>query len=235
LSERILIMSADDFGRSPGINAGVIKARREGIVTSAGLMVRWPAAAEAATFARTNSGLSLGLHVDLGEWSYRDGTWITSYRRVATPGDRGAVEAEVQMQLEAFRRLVGSDPTHLDSHQHVHTRSPTDSVLCELGAELGVPVRHVTEEVRYCGDFYGQTEKEEPFHEAITAESLIELIRSLPPGTTEIGGHPALGDDSGTPYRGERELELGALCDPRVAAALRDEGIALRSFAEIAR
>src|SRR5437879_4472175 len=45
---RYLIVNADDFGRSPGVNRGIMSAYEHGIVTSASLMVRWPAAAEAA-------------------------------------------------------------------------------------------------------------------------------------------------------------------------------------------
>ncbi len=72
--ERGLIVNADDYGRSSGINRGVIKAHESGIVTSASLMVRWPAAVEAAEYCRDRPDLSLGLHVDLAEWVYVDGS-----------------------------------------------------------------------------------------------------------------------------------------------------------------
>ena len=49
IAQRYLIVNADDFGQSPGINRGVIEAHENGIVTSASLMVRWPAAAEPGT------------------------------------------------------------------------------------------------------------------------------------------------------------------------------------------
>jgi predicted glycoside hydrolase/deacetylase ChbG (UPF0249 family) len=64
--KRCLIITADDFGRSPGVNRGIIAASEGGIVTSASLMVRWPAAAGAA-YARERPDLALGLHFDLGE------------------------------------------------------------------------------------------------------------------------------------------------------------------------
>ena len=51
-SRRYVIINADDFGQSPGINRGVIQAHEQGLVTSASLMVRWPAAAEAAAYGR---------------------------------------------------------------------------------------------------------------------------------------------------------------------------------------
>src|SRR5262249_22921163 len=62
---RYLIVNADDFGRSAGVNRGIIQAHEQGIVTSASLMVHWPAAREAAEYGRGRPGLSLGLHFDL--------------------------------------------------------------------------------------------------------------------------------------------------------------------------
>ena len=67
VSTRYLIVNADDFGQSHGVNRGIMQAHRRGIVTSASLMVRWLAASEAAAYAREHPSLSLGLHVDLGE------------------------------------------------------------------------------------------------------------------------------------------------------------------------
>ncbi|HEU4340947.1 MAG TPA: ChbG/HpnK family deacetylase, partial [Candidatus Binatia bacterium] len=60
---KYLIVNADDFGQSHGINRGIITAYGDGIVTSASLMVRWPAAADAAAYARKQPGLSVGLHI----------------------------------------------------------------------------------------------------------------------------------------------------------------------------
>src|SRR5215831_10883983 len=105
-----LIVNADDFGQSPGVNRGVITAHRDGIVTSASLMVRWAAATSAATYARANRGLSVGLHVDLGEWAFRQGAWVPIYDVVPIE-DAAALASEVASQLAAFRRLIGEDPT----------------------------------------------------------------------------------------------------------------------------
>ncbi len=57
-----LIVNGDDFGRSPGINTAIIRAHREGVLTSASLMVNEPAASEAIALARQNPGLAVGLH-----------------------------------------------------------------------------------------------------------------------------------------------------------------------------
>src|SRR5260370_3831130 len=80
--KRYLIVNADDFGQSPGVNRGIIEAHERGIVTSASLMVRWPAAAEAAAYARLHPRLSVGLHLDFGEWVCRGGGWARPYQVV---------------------------------------------------------------------------------------------------------------------------------------------------------
>jgi predicted glycoside hydrolase/deacetylase ChbG (UPF0249 family) len=232
-AKRYLIVNADDFGQSPGVNQGIIEAHERGIVTSASLMVRWPAASEAAAYSQEHPDLSLGLHVDLGEWIYHDGTWASVYE-VAPLDDIRAVEDEVSRQLATFRHLVGQNPTHIDSHQHVHHGEPARSILAEIARKLAVPLRHYSPRVRYCGDFYGQTGKGEPLPDAITADKLINILAALPPGITELGCHPGQGNDMESMYRSERAEEVKALCDPRVRAAIAAEGIELRSFRSIA-
>jgi predicted glycoside hydrolase/deacetylase ChbG (UPF0249 family) len=102
---RRLIVNADDFGLSAGVNAGVVRAHREGIVTSASLMVRQPGTEAAVSAARDCPDLSLGLHFDLGEWEQRDGGWHPRYAWV-DDSDAGAVVAEFERQLTTYRALV---------------------------------------------------------------------------------------------------------------------------------
>jgi chitin disaccharide deacetylase len=224
---RVLVVNADDLGRSPSINAGIARAHERGIVTSASLMVRWPDAVAAAAYARRRPRLGVGLHLDLGEWTYGAGAWPARYE-VCDLGDAGAVEAEARTQLAAFRRLLGRDPTHLDSHQHVHRRPVVAEVAAALADELGVPLRH--RDAAYCGAFYGQGHDGLPCHEAIAAEHLAALVAGLAPGVTELACHPGEGGDADDDYAVERPLELAALCDPRVRDAVRRAGVALRPF-----
>jgi predicted glycoside hydrolase/deacetylase ChbG (UPF0249 family) len=230
--ERYLIVNADDFGQSPGVNRGIITAHERGIVTSASLMVRWPAAEEAADYARAHPRLAVGLHLDLGEWVCRGGEWAPLYE-VVRQDDAAAVADEVARQLAAFRRLVGRDPTHLDSHQHAHMQEPAKSLTVELAARLGVPLRDCDPVVRYCGGFYGQTADGTPLPEILTPEGLIAILGGLPPGVTELGCHPGEGDDLDTMYRRERAWEVETLCNGRVRAALAALGIELCSFASL--
>jgi chitin disaccharide deacetylase len=227
---RWLIVNADDLGLSAGVNAGIVEAHERGIVTSASLMVRADAAAAAADLARQQAGLAVGLHLDIAEWRFEAGEWRVGYERCA-PEDPAAVEAECRGQLDAFRQLIGDDPTHLDSHQHTHMSEPVASVAANLAAELGVALRG--RQVRYEGGFYGQTGKGEPYPEGIEPGHLVELIEALPPGWTEIGCHPSRCADTGSSYEAERELELRVLCDPGVSVAIERAGVSLRSFAEL--
>jgi chitin disaccharide deacetylase len=229
MAGRYLIVNADDFGLSPGVNRGVVAGHESGIVTSASLMVRGSAAGQAADYARARPALSVGLHFDFGEWGFRGGTWTAHYE-VVPPGDAAAVRAEAGRQLAAFRRLVGRDPTHLDSHQHVHRRGSARAVLEELGQDLGVPVRHLTPAIRYCGDFYGQDGEGNSYPKLVTAEALIALLDRLPDGLTELSCHPGDGGDLNTMYVKERAAEVATLCDPRVRAAVVELGIELVSF-----
>ena len=203
---RHVIVNADDFGQSAGVNRGIIEAHERGIVTSASLMVRWPQAAEAAAYGRSHPQFSLGLHFDLGEWGRRDGAWVMLYD-VGASADAAAVAREASRQLARFRELTGQEPTHLDSHQHVHRREPARSVLLDLADRLGVPLRHFNDRVTYCGDFYGQTKDGASFPEAISVESLVRTLQALPEGVTELACHPGLDEDLDSMYARERLAE----------------------------
>src|SRR5687767_5782519 len=172
---RELIVNADDFGMSEAVNAGIIRSHEHGIVTSASLMVRREAAPAAALYARAHPALSVGLHVDLGEWVCRNREWQPAYV-VAPLDDAEAIRTEVAAQLEAFRQLVGRDPTHLDSHQHVHRDEPAHGALAAFAAALDVPLRHYDARVQYCGRFYGQEKYGEANDAAIGVDALIAVL-----------------------------------------------------------
>lgn len=231
---RVLIVNADDFGQSPGVNEGVARAHEHGIVSSASLMVRWPAAAAAAEYGRAHPALSLGIHFDFSEWACHDGEWSPIYEVVQLE-DAAAVAGEVQRQLACFRQLVGRDPTHLDSHQHAHRREPVRSILRQLARELCVPLRSYSRRVRYYGGFYGQQSDGTPLPDFTSVEHLVQVLTDLQAGVTELGCHPALRVDLNTMYGAERLREVASLCDPRVRSALVELGIELRSFAEVGR
>ncbi|MEX0802236.1 MAG: ChbG/HpnK family deacetylase [Candidatus Binatia bacterium] len=229
-TDKYLIVNADDFGQSPGINRGIIEAHEHGIVTSASLMTRWGAAGEAAIYARQHPQLSVGLHLDLGEWIYRAGDWVPLYT-VIPVDDQLAVEREISRQLEVFHHLMGKHPVHINSHQHIHMREPVRSVALKVCHDLGIPLRNLCPEVHYFTKFYGQTAEGLPLPTHISLDWLIEILSTLlPAGWTVLTCHPGYVDDIKTMYRQERSEELRVLCNPRIQAVIDALGIKLCSF-----
>lgn len=226
---RILIVNADDFGQSSGVNRGIIRAHEHGIVTSASLMVRWPAAVEASVYAKAHSELAVGLHLDLGEWIFRSGEWSPLYQ-VVDMDDPSAIAGEVSRQLSEFHRLMERNPTHIDSHQHTHRHEPAHSAAAKAAKELGIPLRGFCSSIRYCGEFYGQGAGGALYPQGISVDNLLAILANLQPGVTELGCHPGEAGDLNTMYGSERGDEVKTLCDPRVRKTMCDLGIELASY-----
>lgn len=229
--DRSLIVNADDFGYSEGVNRGIVEAHERGIVTSASLMVDQPAADQAADYARSRPELSVGLHAQLRRWRVRRVSWRSPTDRERRLQEQAA--ADLRRQLDKFRELVGSDPTHLDSHRHRHRLQALRPVFIELAVELGVPLRQFDSSVGFCGDFYGQLDQGRPNSAAIEPQGLIEILDEVPEGVTELCSHPGYAEDLKTAYRLERAREVATLCDPSVRQAIDALGIKLISFRDV--
>lgn len=136
LAERRLVVTADDFGAHEAVNAAVIEAHRDGVLTAASLMVAAPAAAEAVEAARTLPQLGVGLHLVLVEGAPvlpreqvdrlvgPDGNFlpdmITIALRIAfDPTARRQMQAEVEAQFDAFA-ATGLPLDHVNAHKHFH-------------------------------------------------------------------------------------------------------------------
>ncbi|MDQ6913049.1 MAG: ChbG/HpnK family deacetylase [Verrucomicrobiota bacterium] len=234
IDERRVIVNADDFGLTDGINRGILEAHQTGIVTSSSLMVRYPAARQAAELAQTNPKLSVGLHFDIAEWRFRDGSWEVFYE-VVDAKNAAAVEVELQRQLALFQHLLGRAPTHLDSHQHLHKSEPAREILLQASEKLRVPLRACHSLVRHRGDFYGQTAEGLPFPGGISTARLSEIIRSVESGWTEIGCHPGYTNGLDSVYLIEREIELRVLCSAEIWRVLEEKKIELLSFRDFAQ
>lgn len=204
---KLLVVNADDFGLAHGVNDGIVDAHVNGIVTSTSLMVQRPAANEAAALAKACPELSIGLHFDDDEL------------------DAGReAEGEFHAQLELFRELVGREPTHVDSHHHVHARFL--DVFRSLAEPLGVPLRH-DGRVGYIGGFWGQPE---PSH--IGPAFLRQLVQAeAREGLNELACHPGrISDDLRSSYLQERAVELQTLTEPGLREELESLGVTLVSY-----
>lgn len=157
---RRLIVNADDFGRSPAINAAVLRAHRDGILTTASLMVNEPAVAEAVALARACPRLGVGLHLTLvcgraavpatAPPSLADAAgqlpahpvqagWRFFFRRDL----RAALRREIAAQFEAFAR-TGLPPDHVNGHLHLHLHPAVLPLVIELGGRHGLRAVRLT-------------------------------------------------------------------------------------------
>jgi len=227
-------VNADDFGQGPGVNRGIVAVHEQGIVTSASLMVRRPAAGDAALYGRSHPELSIGIHFELAEWKFCAGQWVL-LDRVVPLEDSHAIVAELERQLETFRNLTGRDPTHVDSHQHVHLRDTLKPLFTRAASGIGVPLRQCSDMVHYCGSFYGQSSEGVPDPNRISVAGLTSTLSALPEGITELGCHPGFANDLEAMYSGERAVEVVTLCAPQIRRALEVFGIQLCSFHDVMR
>ena len=150
-----LIVNADDFGLSPEVNAGIVRAHRDGILRSASLMVAEPAALPAAELARDNSGLDVGLHAvvcqgrsildssRLGTALNASGEFMDSpvgagMRYFFDRSLRAAMTDELRAQVERHLELVGY-LNHIDGHLNFHVHPLFADILVNLAVEYKVP------------------------------------------------------------------------------------------------
>jgi hopanoid biosynthesis associated protein HpnK len=150
---RHLVVNADDFGISRGVNRGIVEAHRAGLVTSASLMPNLPSAEDALTRAAICPDLGLGLHLtltagrplsdpdDVPSLVDPEGQFFVlgallgrlSLGRVRSDDLRRELTAQVEWALHH-----GLEPSHLDSHHHVHTHPRVAPIVIGLAREHGV-------------------------------------------------------------------------------------------------
>jgi chitin disaccharide deacetylase len=151
---RRLIVNADDFGRSASVNQAVIRAHREGILTTASLMVNEPASEEAAALAREHPRLGVGLHLTLlcghsalppekipglvnagSEFSNRPAT--AGFRYFFQRCLREPLRREIHAQFQKFR-AARLPLDHVNGHLHLHLHPTVFRILMADSGQLGV-------------------------------------------------------------------------------------------------
>jgi chitin disaccharide deacetylase len=210
-----LIVTGDDFGMSHGINRGVLQAHRDGILTTASLLVNWPASEAAAALGSECPALSLGLHLELNA------------------DDPESVPFRLERQLAQFQELTGVAPTHVDSHHDVHHDPRVLPHLLAWARLAGVPVRGHSR-ARHLPKFYGQWGGETHL-EQIGVEGLLRLLDAeVGEGVTELSCHPGYVEPGlRSSYAAEREIELRTLCDRRIHQAIFSKDIRLVGFRDL--
>jgi hopanoid biosynthesis associated protein HpnK len=274
-----LVVNADDFGISRGVNRGIVEAHRAGLVTSTSLMANLPAAEDAVTRAAVCPDLGLGLHLTLTAGrpltppgrvptiTDADGQFLvlgTLLARLTAGQVRTAeIERELAAQVEwALRR--GVQPSHLDSHHHVHihprvapivirlarehaiqwVRSPAESLppprliaarpkdaartllISAMGATLRWQIRRAG--LRTSDHFRGIA-----LGMGFGERGLLSVLRTLPPGLTELMTHPGHPDEELarlTVFSEGRDRELAALTSQAARRLVAQPRISLTRF-----
>jgi len=161
-ARRRLIVNADDFGRSRSINEAVIRAHREGILTTASLMVNELACDEAIALAKENPKLGVGLHLTLlcghsalshakisglvnERREFSDNPVSVGFRYFFLRGLREQLRAEIHAQFEKFR-AAGLPLDHVNGHLHLHLHPIVFAILMEDSEQLGIRHLRLTRE-----------------------------------------------------------------------------------------
>ncbi len=251
--EYLLIVNADDFGLSKGQNYGIVEACRHGVVTSTTAMVNGEAIDHAAALSRDLPDLGVGMHfvLTLGMpltamlGLTRDGLlgkWIWEMAEQGTlPLEE--IARELDCQFNRFVDLFGREPTHIDSHHHVHMIPAIFPLVAEFARRKGVALR-VDRQV----DIPGETGGDLPpttdgFSSAFYGDEISEALflsvldRSVQQGerSLEVMAHPAFIDNTirKSAYCWPRLAEMEVLTSTSLKYAITERGYRLGTFRDL--
>jgi hopanoid biosynthesis associated protein HpnK len=160
-----LILNADDFGLTAGVNEGIVRAHREGILTSATIMANGAAFEDAVEKARSNPRLGVGCHIVLlggnpvapleqipslvnAQGRLPESLPAFVARLSARMVKMNDLEAEIRAQILKVRK-AGIEPTHVDTHKHAHVHPRVMEALARVAQEQGIHrVRKPVENIR---------------------------------------------------------------------------------------
>lgn len=247
-----LIVNADDFGRSPGINAGVMRAHADGIVTATTLMVTAPESQAAGMLASQAPALDVGVHLTLtygrpvsdprdvpsliepgGAFPRVPGAFLRTGR-----ADKDEALAEYRAQYARAATLIGRVPSHLDTHHWLHEEPALEWAIAALAIETGAAARPhddaQRDRLRGAGIRAVDAYRRDFQHEGhVDIATLERIVASIQDGVTELGCHPGEADPSlqhSSAYAALRVTELQTLTDPRIRAAVERSGIVLSTY-----
>jgi len=148
-----LIVNADDFGLTSGVNQAVIEGHERGIITSATVMANMPAFDEAVRLAQAHPSLGVGLHFNLTQGkpvadishvrSLTEGSeFLPSSMAVAWRSFTGRLRTEelvIELRAQLEKAIAaGLRLTHADGHQHVQTWPQVFEALARALPDYGI-------------------------------------------------------------------------------------------------
>lgn len=255
------MINADDFGFTPDVNAGIVHAHREGVLTATTLMANGAAFEDAVRLTHANPTLDVGCHLVLVQGnSVLDGKPLArSLTEVVQRFVTGRLNAyeELRAQIEKIIN-AGVRPSHLDSHKHTHIIPSVFNAVIKLAKEFQIPFVRLPLDTTtpYAGTLCRALDplyrKSAAKHRVLLTDhflgyrltgsleedSMLEALDGVAEGTTEFMCHPGfLGNDLGsaaTRLKESRVRELEALTSPRVRQAMDARSIRLVTFRSLA-
>ncbi|MGI6700254.1 MAG: carbohydrate deacetylase [Christensenellales bacterium] len=242
-----LIVNADDFGLTDGVTQGILDAMNRGIVTSTTMMVNMPGTQSAATIARENPNIAVGLHVNISLGSpLSNGPSLTENGLFLKPSalssdnryDEEELYQEMRAQYHCFVELIGRRPTHVDSHLYAHQKlTKANCAIRRLAEEEKLPVRDMATS-RYSRTYFEGNFKVKPGEtQEDLKEKCLHLIKSLlgyP--VAELMVHPAFPDEwllNNSSYNTQRSMEHAVLTDPDICQYISKAAVTLATFRDL--
>ncbi|MCL2565870.1 MAG: carbohydrate deacetylase [Defluviitaleaceae bacterium] len=238
-----LIINADDFGYSNGVNYGIIDAHKYGMVTSATLMVTMPGVSHAVSLMRENPLLAVGLHLNISLGAPLttgktlvgdDGNFIKPHKlKEGYKYDFEELKAECCAQYNKFVELTGKNPSHIDSHLATHEKidemKEASSILAE---KKGIPLRSIPlKHTKHVEFIQHRTFGAKPGLDYII-DNLDNIIKH---DFVEIMCHPAYVDAylmENSSYNTQRLGELEFLLAKDLPEKLKAKGMVLTNYYE---
>lgn len=216
---KYLVVNADDFGLSQGVNRGIIEAHEGGIVTSTSLMVDEVAANEASAL-NDYKDLSVGLHF------------------VALGVEPNSLQGEFERQLIKFQDITGRKPDHIDTHKITPSQDAgIREVIKGYSGKNHSPVRSFGQ-AKYIRSYFGLNAggNGPMIPERISLTGLKHSLSEVVEGYNELMCHVGYSDDylrNRSSYNDVREKELKVLISKEAKKLIEEEGITLCSWREV--
>lgn len=235
-----VIINADDYGYSRGINLAIIDSHKLGILTSGTIMAGMPGFEDAVRLAKENPSFGVGVHLTL-TCGY---PVLSGHKTIVT--ETGAFRKqpqyyhanndydtdEILREWDAQIKKVidaGIQPTHLDSHHHIHTLPQHQPIFLELARKYNLPVRgnfDVPEDIKTIQHFetrFDDTSLKEEDNLKPYLDELMEKFEKY--DTVEIMTHPGYLDSEvyfGSSMLEQRMLVTDFLIHSKFAKALKE-------------
>jgi len=257
---RKLIICADDFGMTEGVNEGILLAYKSGVVSDTSLLTNGLATSNAVKIIKQNK-MSVGLHINLTSYSPLSpvnkvktlckgnrfhtpdlANWDFSFLNKANPKE---IEREIYAQFNFFRNKLGFLPSHINSHKCEHGDPSIYKVIEKIAIKFNIPIRipywnfkpnYAAEaELRRAGVIMPDNLAPVDFYEGLNIDlnTIDVFVKSLPEGVTEIVSMPGFVDEkllSVTQYQWQRARTLAIMLEPQFKEKLKKANMKLISF-----